>query len=635
MAEDSESKYGAPGAAAQGALGAASRAKADAYLNEQMNLAKLQSQNLTEQNAYEISHLRWRRFNDQMAGALQIMLVAVGALIVFAIGAAMWSAYEDNGLVIEAFSVPPDLAAKGLTGEVIASKILDRLSAFQAQTGSGRASASYANNWGNDIKVQIPDTGVSIGEFNLYLHQWLGHETRISGEIYRTPAGIAMAARAGSDGSPVFTGSEADLDKLIEQAAEHVYRSTQPYRYAVYLYDHKRYAEDKAVLQHIISTGSPLDRAWAYIGMNANAEEEGDFRAAAAWLHKAVETDPALVLPYNDLVNDENTLQHDEQALAAARLSLDAVGRGDPSMSRTVFAWMEPAARFNIALLTGDFGEALKHAREGEAAPDFIGSLEAARLNEVQTCGMLHDPACLAAASASLADSTDPDVLEGRTGTLQLAELPLERWQDILKPASAFYAALLKGGAATRVAAMRDEAPVYAIAAAHAGDLATAHRLIDTTPPDCVICLRMHGQIDAVEKNWGGAGYWFARAVRAAPSVPFGYADWGAMLLAKGDLDAAIAKFTLANEKGPHFADPLEMWGEALMLQNRSDLALAKFAEADKYAPNWGRLHLKWGEALAYSGDADGAKAQFVAASNLDLSAADRAELARQRAKRG
>ncbi|MEJ0043094.1 MAG: hypothetical protein WDM81_13190 [Rhizomicrobium sp.] len=45
----------------------------------------------------------------------------VVALIVVAIGtalaAAVWNAAHDNGLVIEAFSVPPDLANRGLTGE--------------------------------------------------------------------------------------------------------------------------------------------------------------------------------------------------------------------------------------------------------------------------------------------------------------------------------------------------------------------------------------------------------------------------------------------------------------------------------------------------------------------------------------
>ena len=83
------------------------------------------------------------------------------------------------------------------------------------------------------------------------------------------------------------------------------------------------------------------------------------------------------------------------------------------------------------------------------------------------------------------------------------------------------------------------------------------------------------------------------------------------------------------NQKGPHFADPLEMWGEALIAKNRSDLALAKFEEAAKYAPNWGRLHLKWGEALWWSGDKPSARRQFAIAVHLALSAAERAELAR------
>jgi len=94
-------------------------------------------------------------------------------------------------------------------------------------------------------------------------------------------------------------------------------------------------------------------------------------------------------------------------------------------------------------------------------------------------------------------------------------------------------------------------------------------------------------------------------------------------------------KFTLANEKGPHFADPLEMWGEALIRKNRSDLALAKFAEAEKYAPNWGRLHLKWAEALLWTGDKSGAQKQFAIASGLDLAPSEKSELASRGAMHG
>jgi tetratricopeptide (TPR) repeat protein len=99
-------------------------------------------------------------------------------------------------------------------------------------------------------------------------------------------------------------------------------------------------------------------------------------------------------------------------------------------------------------------------------------------------------------------------------------------------------------------------------------------------------------------------------------------------LLARGKPDAAIEKFKLSNTKGPKFADALEGWGEALMAKNQSHLALAKFEEAAKYAPNWGRLHLKWGEALAYSGKKGEAQKQFAAATTLDLTAAEKAELA-------
>jgi len=135
--------------------------------------------------------------------------------------------------------------------------------------------------------------------------------------------------------------------------------------------------------------------------------------------------------------------------------------------------------------------------------------------------------------------------------------------------------------------------------------------------------------IDTTQRNWTGAGYWFARAVALAPSLPFAYADWGQMLMTKGNRDGAIAKFTIANRKGPHYADPLEMWGEALIAKNRSDLALAKFEEAAKYAPNWGGLHLKWGEALLWSGDKAGANKQFAIASRLDLTQSERASLGR------
>jgi len=173
--------------------------------------------------------------------------------------------------------------------------------------------------------------------------------------------------------------------------------------------------------------------------------------------------------------------------------------------------------------------------------------------------------------------------------------------------------------------------PWLALAKAKSGDIAGAQAVIAATPGDCYDCVRVRAVIAAQARQDGRADYWFARAVRQAPSLPMAYSDWGAALLARGDAGGAIAKFTIANQKGPHFADALELWGEALMAQKNPDAALEKFAEADKYAPNWGRMHLKWGEALAYAGSKDEAKAQFARAAGLELSPADKAELAKEK----
>jgi tetratricopeptide (TPR) repeat protein len=167
------------------------------------------------------------------------------------------------------------------------------------------------------------------------------------------------------------------------------------------------------------------------------------------------------------------------------------------------------------------------------------------------------------------------------------------------------------------------------VAQARLGNFAGAERSIAPTPGDCYPCLIARAGIAEAQHQRERADWWFARAEEAAPSFAFAPAEWGVALLARGQTDEAIEKFKTANQKSPHFADPLEMWGEALMAKKQPDQALAKFPEAEKYAPNWGRLHLKWGEALTSAGKKDEAQKQFTLAATLDLSAADKAELAR------
>jgi tetratricopeptide (TPR) repeat protein len=624
---------------------AGSSDEAREFLRQQRIVAQRQAELLDLQikdTNHELKLRHWSMWFGNLSAVMkatfEIALALIFVAIVALFAAELWSAAHDDGAVIESFSVPPDLAAKGLTGEVVASKMLDRLSVMQSMTNSTREGSSYANNWGNDIKVQIPDTGVSIGEINRFLHDWLGHQTKITGDVYRTTSGIAVVARAGGVATPAFKGTEADLDSLIDRAARDVYRVTQPYRFARYLMsgstDDPQWkanaAQAETIFRGLTQVGSAADRAWAYDGLDSALLVNGDVRGGIAMLEKSIAVKPGLDA-YWTLAGREAMLHHEAQFLNADTMAIDASDRGDTfGLEPHAAALMTLLSRQDRARLLGDYLAALDygrqiHTRGSQLEPYHFD--DEVYANDLLACAGLHDPACI----GRVQDAYPVPVLWMRE-----ADLELNRFKAAADDSQAVRASVKTVPAPLVSLFTREfDAPQSAMIAAHLGNFSQAHALIDATDLDCVICLRYRARIDSLQKNWVGAGYWSARAVAAAPSSPFGYANWGEILLSEGRYDAAIAKFREANAKGPHFADPLEMWGESLIHQNHSDLALAKFSEAAKYAPNWGRLHLKWGEALLWSGDKAGAAKQFAVASGLDLVPTEKSELIRVRIPHG
>ena len=298
------------------ALGSASRAKADSYLDEQMVVARAQTEVLHLQ-AHELKHelklrhwsLRVRHISDVMKLSFEIAVAFIFLTIATAIGFEIWDAAHDDGLVIEAFQVPPDMASRGLSGQVVAGQLLDKLTAMQNATQSARPPQSYANNWGNDVKVQIPDTGISIGEFNRYLHAWLGHETHIEGEVFRTAAGVTVTARVSGDGGATFSGPEADIDALLQKTAERIYRQTQPYRFAVFRLHNLTTGSNSAelkeaqeVLTQLTTNPDREERAWAWLGLANTARfYNADIRVSSDYFRKALAESPDLVVAELDL----------------------------------------------------------------------------------------------------------------------------------------------------------------------------------------------------------------------------------------------------------------------------------------------------------------------------------------------
>ena len=133
------------------ALAGASRDRADTFLEEQTRLARLQAEELS----HELDVRRWVLWVRHLSGLLKLTFevgLAVVALgVACFVAAAVWNAARAEGLVIEPFSVPPDLVARGVTGQVVASQMLDQLTLMQNSTRSARRGRSYANCWGDDL----------------------------------------------------------------------------------------------------------------------------------------------------------------------------------------------------------------------------------------------------------------------------------------------------------------------------------------------------------------------------------------------------------------------------------------------------------------------------------------------------
>jgi tetratricopeptide (TPR) repeat protein len=105
-----------------------------------------------------------------------------------------------------------------------------------------------------------------------------------------------------------------------------------------------------------------------------------------------------------------------------------------------------------------------------------------------------------------------------------------------------------------------------------------------------VDCYRFRADILGGRGDWPGAQKAYANAVALAPDLPAADYSWGVALAKHEDLDGAAAKLKDANQKGPHWADPLKAWGDVLAKQGHTKEALVKYDEALKYAPNWAAL---------------------------------------------
>jgi len=583
----------------------------------------------------QIGLARNERFRNRIKAVRDIAIAVVVLLLAAGVIGFVWNARQASGLVIQPLSTPPDLAQRGLDSRAVSSQLLDRLNRLQAETDSIRTANTYANNWQGDVSVEIPSTGVSIGELDRWLRGALGRETIISGEVTRAGESLSMTVRTPSGGGRTIVSPTGDLDALVQGAAEAIYEITQPYRYAIYLKQGGRRDEGLAVLRKLAASGAPLDRAYANLGLGVELDKQGYFDQGMVRYRRALEIDPDFAPAESNLAAIYDMVGETERALAGSnRLVRILNGPGRRVLQPGPAEVTEILNRAFIAAYQGDATAAADLIGTLVGKQEYAGIVQAAPLHQASLLVAAHD---LGRARRVLADIGVASAVQSYriTGVHYGLSIPTA---DLLIARELWPQALAELQVWEGIVSQPDHIPQIpmliwprmAEVMARMGRVEEAVALIGRTPTNCYRCLTARARIAELAGDRAGADRWSAEARRQGPSLPFAFAERGQMLMARGDVDGAIDFYEQAVERGPRWADPQKYWGDALMAQGDEGGAIRKYRAAADRAPRWGALHLAWGRALEAQGRRDQARDKYTEAARMDLSAADRAEVVRR-----
>jgi tetratricopeptide (TPR) repeat protein len=566
------------------------------FLKEQALLLKVQKLHLEDEHPLRLTHLRHaidedniRRFGLRLRVGFQLFFVLVATVIGFGGAMVIYDAVHSRSVVIDPLEAPPSLAASGLNGKVLASGLLDVLTRIQAATRTSAEHRALSNAWTNEIAIDVPETGISIGQLERTLRTRFGHDQHIDGDLVQTATGgLALTVRGTGILPKTFTDEARNLNKLLTEAGEYLYGQSQPGLWTAYLSNNNRDDDAIRFAEASYTTVDASERPYVLnYWANAIADKGGDgaMREALPLYRETIRLKPDFWIGYNNIMNALAGVG-DEEGVVHVGEQLRAAAGGRPGRASERFyqnfdqvVWDLPAAR---AEQIADMDSSGGIGTTGNAAG--AENLSVAGF-EVQ----LHDvdAAVLRLKTTPIDQKNVPDVAAAAFDRALLAE---ERGdlQTAAKEWDAFAAAYANPTVST---SSPNNICFAALTYEKTGQPAKADAALDAVGTFTFVdCYRFRGDVLDVRGDWAGAQAWYAKAVKLAPSVPAGYYSWGMALAKHGDLDGAALKLKDANQKGPHWADPLKAWGDVLAKQGHTKEALAKYDEALKYAPNWKQL---------------------------------------------
>lgn len=553
-----------------------------AYLEEQTKLARLEAHHFDEERELAIGAAKRKRLSDQIRIAFQILLASIVTAIGVGLVVMIHDAFTSESVVIEPFAAPPALASRGLTGQVVGAGVLDRLTQLQASTRSSSAKRHISNAWTGEIKLEVPETGVSIGDVDRLLKARFGHDIRIEGDLVQTlGGGLALTVRGTGLLPKTFEGGAGDLDALTTKAAEYIYAQSEPALYLVYLANSGRNAEIIPFAKSIYATIAPADRPyilnnWA----NAITAIGGSAADGLKLYQRAAMLKPDFWVAHNNIMNSLWVMGREEEAWQAGE-TMKRLAGGRPGNAPDLYYQNADILTWNLqAYRAGTVADMEAHGGVGSSVVANGPSIADVDVR-------LHDFADAdLQLQTALSDANDSTI--AAMGHFIRGRIAAERGDNAtaVREMEAFYLA-------ARDPNVWAQYPGYTCWVAPAEEAAgrpDKAAAVLRAAGSFVDCYRFRGDIFDHRGNWPAAQRAYAQAVKLAPDLPAGYYSWGLALARHGDLPGAARMFAAANQRGPGWADPLKAWGDVLLRQGHQSEAQDKYRTAIAKAPAWAEL---------------------------------------------
>jgi tetratricopeptide (TPR) repeat protein len=544
----------------------------------------------------------WQIRTEQLRFATKVAVGIVAAVVAIVAASMIIAALRSHEVIVQAFETPPSLAGRGINGKVVASSVQDALADIQQATRSIAQKRDISNEWTTDINVEVPQTGVSIGEIDRLLRQRLGRNTYVGGDLVQSPTGdLSLTVRAAGIRARTFTGPAGKLSDLARQAAEYVYGRAEPRLFASYLNQNDRYQDTIDFVSEVYSHAPDDQRPFlanskgnALSSLNRNTEALDQYQLA-------VQLDPYRWQIWGNIVGVGMQTYGEGYAYAQAIKMRRAIAAA-PADKKP-----KAADQINVNLL---FQEWTDSSNEQQLNAKLTGGGDATTSNNAIIADnevRRHDWA-IANRYISAGDRSDPTTEPTRNFINGYRELDAGR-PDVAVP---FFRKLDEEmhKSADVTFNYMDGSCWLGLALGLSGQSAEADAVFKRAGR-WVSCLTFQADVLEAQGKRAEADAAYARATAWVPGMPFAYQHWGQALLARGNLRDAAAKFHQAQQRGPRWAEPYEGLGEVYLRAHFWTEAEQQFAKASEFAPHWSRLNRLWAIALYRLGRTGDAQAKL------------------------